>query len=1729
MMGFIATFALTVRKLNMKKLSVLLVFAGIIVFFSNSNAQTITSSQSGSWNDPLTWSGVVPDASNSTSIIVSHDVSVPSGYTVSIDQTTISTGASLIIDATGVVTIANGTGNDLTISSGAVLDVSGTLINANSAVISGSTTLTTTFQSGSIYEHQYTTTQGSIPLAVWDGTQGAASTIRITGYTTLTTATAAGNWGQSFGNVEWNCAAQTATLALNGLLTTVQGNLDVVSTGTTGVVRFATTGAGTVTISENFNLSGDARIGLCTTGTCIVNVAGDYTQNLSAGYMRLSDSGSGTATINLSGNFDLQAGIFNGGATGRGNLNFVGSAGTVHTFTEAGTPTTSLLNTLAYTVAADNELNVVGESQLAGGTTSFFTLGNNAVLRVESTDAAGAIQTGTAQGAATGNLRVTTANRVYNAGSRIIYNGSGAQFMGNGQPTVAGITTEINNSAGVTQVAASTLSILGNVTLQTGDLTVSNAALTIGGTTDLQAGDILFTSVGTARSLTFNGDLTLSGNISVTSGTQNANVIFAGDITGGGLISFTGVNSNVTINGSGDLVVPLSDPTSLETLTNNRTGAITFNETLNINTNAASSLMSITAGNVTVNGDLNGRGVTLTNGSNLVVSGNTVLTNTLTITNGTVQTDGSLAITNDLVLTAGSIDVNGSTTITDDLTLGSGTIFFFEDQSLTLNSQLTNNGGFFSSNSSSTLNILNAGILGTIAFDAGGNTLGTFVLNRATTGTLVTLNSSLTVDGTFDLLDGIVANTSGLGFGSGAVLTRNSNASFLAGSAIPVGGPYDLLLTGATMTTGVESQGSLNDVTSTSSGTVTLGGALTAQGTLLISSGTFTSGANGVSVLNFTNNGTTFNASSTTLSIDGDLVNNGAFNRNNGTVDFSGVSTISGSVNPTFQNVIISGTLTAPATLNLTGNFTNNGVFNPGTGTVVFTSTANGTKTISGSQDITFNNVTIQNNTANPDASISGNVDLLGVLTLNTTAVLDADDAGTGVLTIISSGDNPTVDGSIATLTGTSAVTGNVTVERFMSIEGANGGRIYRYVSTPVQNALVSDIQAEIPVTGTFTGTSTCTGCATDQSLFQYDENVITDTNGNSVIDLNDGYVDFPSVANTEVFTPGRGYTLYVRGNVLSSALWNLRGPINQGNVTPVSFAPTFTSSGVAANDGWNLVGNPYASTIDWNAAAGWTKTNIGGTIYIRDNGSGGVFATWNGTIGTNGGSRYIPMGQGFWIQATGTPTLTANENVKVGGQQTIFLKEAARKDLLRITMVKGALKDETVIHFRKDAKENYDPETDSRKFANTIFNLSTVLSTGEELAINSSPFVCSEPIKLKITNASAGTYQLNFSEIETFEGEVDITLIDHFLNKTINVTSTNQYAFSITSSPASFGANRFSLSFSEKAILDEVEFATQEVCEGENASISILNSSSNVNYLILKDGLSVSDSVPGNGATLNLLVGRENLTSGLNSVIIQASSERCMATKLYEGSILYKEKPSIETTSGEICKEGEITLTASTLDTKDSFMWFDDLESELVIATTSSFTTPVISKSRTYYVAAQTTAGCLTERKPVSATVIQFEDVVLTEGEDGLLHSSYDQGNTWFFNGEQISGATLNTLSPEKSGTYKVEVSTESCSSSAEYEFVITALEEQSRVNGVSVYPNPVADKLYIDVTENKVDIRKAVLYNNIGTIVAEAAWMNEAGKKNGSINMNNLPSGVYIVRLYTSDRILSLKVYKK
>jgi fibronectin-binding autotransporter adhesin len=103
----------------------------------------------------------------------------------------------------------------------------------------------------------------------------------------------------------------------------------------------------------------------------------------------------------------------------------------------------------------------------------------------------------------------------------------------------------------------------------------------------------------------------------------------------------------------------------------------------------------------------------------------------------------------------------------------------------------------------------------------------------------------------------------------------------------------------------------------------------------------------------------------------------------------------------------------------------------------------------------------------------------------------------------------------------------------------------------------------------------------------------------------------------------------------------------------------TFTDT-AAADFGWNLAGNPTPSTINWNSASGWTKTNVDGTIYVWDPAdTTGGYKTWNGTTGNLGSGLIAPF-QAFWVKANNiNPVLSCDNGVKSSGG--VFLGKIAQ------------------------------------------------------------------------------------------------------------------------------------------------------------------------------------------------------------------------------------------------------------------------------------------------------------------------------------------------------------------------------------------------------------------------------------------------------------------------------------
>ncbi len=207
----------------------------------------------------------------------------------------------------------------------------------------------------------------------------------------------------------------------------------------------------------------------------------------------------------------------------------------------------------------------------------------------------------------------------------------------------------------------------------------------------------------------------------------------------------------------------------------------------------------------------------------------------------------------------------------------------------------------------------------------------------------------------------------------------------------------------------------------------------------------------------------------------------------------------------------------------------------------------------------------------------------------------------------------------------------------------------YKYFSSPFQAATVNEFADDMTL-GSFT-------------FYKYDESRTSS-----------GWVSYNTPGNKSTYSTG-GLCFKFWSESAPNTV-DVTGVVNDGSlsVTLYNHNNTFTQ-------GFNLIGNPYPSPVDWNASSGWTKVNIDNALYYFKASTtdqyGGTYSTYINGISSDGVvNNIIPSMQGFFIHVTDgawpvTGTLALNNSVRITNLTHSFtksLKACISVPLLRLT-----------------------------------------------------------------------------------------------------------------------------------------------------------------------------------------------------------------------------------------------------------------------------------------------------------------------------------------------------------------------------------------------------------------------------------------------------------------------------
>ncbi len=717
--------------------------------------------------------------------------------------------------------------------------------------------------------------------------------------------------------------------------------------------------------------------------------------------------------------------------------------------------------------------------------------------------------------------------------------------------------------------------------------------------------------------------------------------------------------------------------------------------------------------------------------------------------------------------------------------------------------------------------------------------------------------------------------------------------------------------------------------------------------------------AGSVQTSNGTSSTSTLSVANATLQLSGAAALSGlsatgantvTFNGAGATIQYSGTSAqtvytsaaitgLAGGVS--YTNISFSGSAIKTASssnLTVTGSFTNSLTLNDATDyidlsspTVIFSGAAqsiaggNGTGT-------TFYKVQFSGSGTKTIASGTAYVASTGTLTMSGGSATLA--AG-GLLTLNSDASGSAI---VAQIPAGNSITGNVNVQRY--ITGGSGHRTYRLISSPVYVATIAStyniysvnyLQTGMYLTGTAGGGFDKTG---NPTLYLYREDQTpsnaTFTSGNfwgiSAINNAPTYNYYLNGVATNYNIPvGNGMMFFFRGNRASATLaaetlttyttpvavtLSTTGTLNQGTVVSRSwYAPGpgtigYSGSGVGGNfsvRGFNLMGNPYASSIDWSTFSNTVSTapiyglNVGPTIWTFDP-STKNYATYNAftNIATGNGGKIIASGQGFFVQATlASPTLTFQETAKSSTQATgsallmdkrsnlSTLKQGGYNSFIRLKMITDSVNySDVVVGFNASSSDKYNPLEDSKYFSGmgSDESIAAISSDSIKAAVKWVPFPNgkqSQQIRLHVYAPATGQYTISRTELKQIPALYEIWLMDKYKKDSLDIKNNNTYILDINAADtASNSDNRFALVIRQNPALmvHLLDFSALKIVNGSQIVWMTENEANYTNF-------AVERSTDG-GKTYNIIDG---LTSNAQSTYSFLDSSPVNGANMYK------------------------------------------------------------------------------------------------------------------------------------------------------------------------------------------------------------------------------------------------------
>jgi hypothetical protein len=520
-------------------------------------------------------------------------------------------------------------------------------------------------------------------------------------------------------------------------------------------------------------------------------------------------------------------------------------------------------------------------------------------------------------------------------------------------------------------------------------------------------------------------------------------------------------------------------------------------------------------------------------------------------------------------------------------------------------------------------------------------------------------------------------------------------------------------------------------------------------------------------------------------------------------------------------------------TLQIAGTITNNGTFDAVDGSIEMNGSAAQTIPVN-----TFVNNSIRNLIISNNVTLGGLQNITGTLSFgasnktlytNDSLALKSTATGTARLAdITNAGSN-----------SGNSISGKMIIERYIPAR-----RAWRLLAAPVTSTGSPTINTAwqegsnsgnplpgygVQITGGAAGDGFDQGINSNPSLKIFDNGTSTFTGLPAVPGTNAYITDYPA------------YFLFVRGNRATNLMQGMNAAISATTLRIKGYANTNNMDAVINATGYTLLGNPYPSPINFHSL---TKSNVNDKLYVWDpkiagtNGVGGfVTLVWNGagydaTASVSAVSEHIQSGEAFFVESqdgSSPGTLGFKETDKSsGGSDNMFRpvygRETARVNLYMINADSTTALSDGILTTYADDNNNIIDKNDALKMYNIGENL-CIGRNGKHLSIERRTTIDgADTTYLNMYNLKQKTYQLQVTATAMNNTGIYAVIKDNYSaatnNTPVNLDGVTAINFTVTSNPASYAYNRFSIVFAKLSSVLPLSFTSVTATPRNNSIV---------------------------------------------------------------------------------------------------------------------------------------------------------------------------------------------------------------------------------------------------------------------------------------------------------------------